>query len=63
MKLSIIVPMRNEATQLGELLPTLQHLQRQGHEVILVDGGSTDGCDHLAACAGLTVLHALRGRA
>ena len=63
MKLSIIVPMRNEAAQLDALLPALQHLQRQGHEVILVDGGSTDGCDHLAACAGLTVLHALRGRA
>jgi len=63
MKLSVLVPMRNEAAQLSVLLPALQRLQRQGHEVILVDGGSTDGCDHLAACAGLTVLHAPAGRA
>ena len=41
-QLSIIIPARNEAQGIGVLLETLQALRAQGHEVILVDGGSTD---------------------
>lgn len=39
---SIIIPVRNEARQLPELLAGLQRLRNLGCELILVDGGSTD---------------------
>lgn len=63
MKLSIIVPMLNEATQLPALLAQLDGLQRQGHEVLFVDGGSNDDSPGLARAAGFAVLTAPRGRA
>lgn len=63
MKLSIIVPMLNEARVLPALLEQLLPARRRGVEVILVDGGSGDGSDTLAACAGFTVLRSGRGRA
>jgi rSAM/selenodomain-associated transferase 2 len=63
MRLSIIVPMLNEAPVLPELLEQLLPVRRAGVEVILVDGGSTDGSDTVAACAGFAVLHSNRGRA
>lgn len=63
MKLSIIVPIRNELDQLCDLLPALGHWQRQGCEVIVVDGGSTDGCERQVASAGLPVLRSPPGRA
>ncbi|UQG61312.1 TIGR04283 family arsenosugar biosynthesis glycosyltransferase [Marinobacter sp. M3C] len=47
-KLSVIVPVWNEATAIGALLQSLQLLQAQGHEVIVADGGSTDGTQGLA---------------
>jgi len=62
-RLSIIVPMLDEASTLGDLLTDLLPYQRRGCEVILVDGGSRDGSPHLARCAGFTVLDATRGRA
>lgn len=49
MRVSFIVPTLDEA---GELAPTLQSLQparRQGHDIILVDGGSTDATLEIAA--------------
>ncbi len=63
MKLSIIVPILNEAQQLPLLLERLLPLRRHGCEVIIVDGGSTDGSADAAHCAGFTVLRAPRGRA
>jgi len=42
MQLSIIIPTLDEATSIVALLRQLQPLRRRGHEVILVDGGSTD---------------------
>lgn len=63
MKLSIVVPVLNEATILPALLDHLLPLGRQGVEVILVDGGSEDGSAELARSAGFTVLQAARGRA
>ncbi len=42
MKLSIIIPVLNEATTIGTLLARLQPLRQRGHEVIVVDGGSHD---------------------
>ena len=63
MKLSIIVPMLNEAEVLPALLEQLLPVRRSGVEVILVDGGSSDGSDALASCAGFTLLRSDRGRA
>lgn len=42
-KLSIIIPTRNEADHIVELLTQLQPARRAGHEVVVVDGGSLDG--------------------
>ncbi|SHO59116.1 PGL/p-HBAD biosynthesis glycosyltransferase/MT3031 [Vibrio quintilis] len=61
--LSLIVPMLNEAQQLPDLLPHLQVWQANGHEVLLVDGGSEDTSVSLALSAGFRVLHSERGRA
>ncbi|MDT8451945.1 MAG: TIGR04283 family arsenosugar biosynthesis glycosyltransferase [Gammaproteobacteria bacterium] len=42
MKLSIIIPVYNEAENIIALLRRLQSYRLQGHEVIVVDGGSRD---------------------
>ncbi len=63
MKLSIIVPMLNEAPILPDLLAHLLPLQRGGVEVVLADGGSEDGSGAIAAGAGFAVVRAERGRA
>jgi len=41
--LSIIIPMLDEAAVLAESLARLQLLRQSGHELIVADGGSTDG--------------------
>lgn len=63
MKLSVIVPMLNEASGLPRLLSQLLPLQATGYQVLLVDGGSDDGSPQLARQAGMTVIEAPRGRA
>ncbi|MEO6958406.1 MAG: TIGR04283 family arsenosugar biosynthesis glycosyltransferase [Burkholderiaceae bacterium] len=63
MKLSIIVPLLNEAQELPGLLEQLLHFVRLGVEVIIADGGSSDGCADIAECAGFTVVRTARGRA
>lgn len=42
LKLSIIIPARNEAQTIGPLLESLQALRARGDEVIVIDGGSED---------------------
>lgn len=42
MKLSLIIPCRNEGAVIGETLAALQGLRAAGHELIVVDGGSSD---------------------
>lgn len=42
MKLSIIIPVLNEEENLAKLAGQLQSIKNQGHEVIIVDGGSVD---------------------
>lgn len=42
MKLSVIIPCLNEGAVLGETLAALQGLRAAGHELVVVDGGSSD---------------------
>jgi rSAM/selenodomain-associated transferase 2 len=60
---SIIVPAINEAGQIVATLQPLQPLRAAGHEVIVVDGGSTDGTAALAVPLADRVLRSERGRA
>ncbi len=48
-RISIVVPVRNEAKIIREQLQRLQKFREEGHELILVDGGSTDGTLQMAA--------------
>ncbi len=62
-RLSIILPVLNEAGGIVAVLEPLQPLRARGHEVIVVDGGSEDGTRERAAPLGDRVLVAERGRA
>lgn len=62
-RLSIVVPVLNEARGLAGALADLAPLRARGHEVIVVDGGSDDGSAGLAAPLCDRVLPAPRGRA
>jgi len=42
MKVSIIIPVLNEAEHIADTLESLDAYRRQGHEVIVIDGGSSD---------------------
>lgn len=57
--LSIVIPTLNEAEGIAE---TLDSLRRPGIEVIVADGGSTDGTARFAAAHGARVTIATRGR-
>lgn len=48
LRLSIIVPMLNEAACIEDTLRALQPLRNVGHEVLAVDGGSADDSLYLA---------------
>jgi rSAM/selenodomain-associated transferase 2 len=61
--LSIIVPCLNEAEGIGATLAALAPLRARGSEVIVVDGGSTDGTALRAAPHADCVVSAPRGRA
>ena len=47
-KYSVIIPALNEADYIGKTLERLQAARGRGHEVILVDGGSSDNTCGLA---------------
>ena len=47
-RISIIIPTLNEASCIVGTLTTLQSFRQQGHEVIVVDGGSRDNTVDLA---------------
>ncbi len=63
LSLSLIVPVLNEAAGIQALLRQLAPLRARGVELLVVDGGSSDGTP--ALCAGLAdaVLAGPRGRA
>lgn len=63
MRLSIIVPALNEADTIGGLLTDLAPFRTAGAEVILVDGGSSDGTPERAAADVDRVVPAQKGRA
>ena len=62
-RLSIVVPALNEAAQIDACLRALAALRDRGAEVIVVDGGSTDGTVASAEPLADLVLQAARGRA
>jgi rSAM/selenodomain-associated transferase 2 len=63
LQLSIIIPVLNEAGCIRDILRQLQTLREQGHEVILVDGGSGDETIALAQSMVDRLLAAPAGRA
>lgn len=63
LKISLIVPALNEATQIVATLTPLQSLRAAGHEIILADGGSDDDTTALANPLVDQVINAPRGRA
>jgi rSAM/selenodomain-associated transferase 2 len=61
MKLSIIIPVLNERQQLPSMFTALKELEP--HEVIVVDGGSTDGSrEYLGQERNVLVVNAENGR-
>ena len=62
-RLSTIIPTLNEAAGVGALLDALQPLRAQGHELVLVDGGSSDDTVELARPRVDRVLCTASGRA
>jgi len=61
--ISVVVPVLNEAAGIVATLASLAPLRAAGHEVIVADGGSSDGTAALAAAQADCVVVAPRGRA
>lgn len=61
--LAIVMPALDEAAGIVPILQALQPLRARGVEVVLADGGSSDGTAALAAAYVDTVVVAPRGRA
>jgi len=62
-RLSIVVPALNEAAGIRAALEALAPLRARGHEVIVVDGGSSDRTPQLALGLCDQVIHGAKGRA
>ncbi|MDT8428277.1 MAG: TIGR04283 family arsenosugar biosynthesis glycosyltransferase [Pseudomonadales bacterium] len=62
-RLSIIIPVLNEGGSLTRSLQQLQSWRAQGHEVIVVDGGSEDDTAQLGVALADKMVHSARGRA
>lgn len=64
-KISIIVPILNEADYIGKLLSCLQNKIAPEHveEILVIDGGSTDSSLKIAEEYGATIVHSEKGRA
>lgn len=62
-KVSVIIPMLNEESDLPEMVAHWCELEKSGAEVIIVDGGSTDRSVEIVRMAGLKVVESsMRGR-
>jgi rSAM/selenodomain-associated transferase 2 len=62
-RLSIVMPVLNEAAGLGAALQALAPLLARGAQVIVTDGGSNDHSAALAQAGGAQLVNAPRGRA
>lgn len=60
---SIIVPVLNEAENITLALQALRSYRQQGHEIIVVDGGSNDNTPELATDLCDQLIHSPPGRA
>lgn len=63
MKLSIIIPVLNEAAGLPLLIARIAPLRACGTEIIIVDGGSADESPALVRRASITLIDSAPGRA
>lgn len=63
MKLSIVMPVLNEAAEIKVALQALAPYRQRGVEVVVVDGGSDDGTPDFARPLADRVIAAPRGRA
>lgn len=63
MKLTLVIPVLNEADRLPETLAQLAGMRARGVELIVVDGGSTDDSVAVAHATGVRTLSAQAGRA
>ncbi len=63
MRISIIIPVLNEAPTIAVCLDKLQPYRAQGHEIIVIDGGSCDGTAEAARPLADRVLVSPAGRA
>ncbi len=63
MKLSIIMPVLNEADRIEATLRALAPFRARGIETIVADGGSSDGTPQIARAIADRVLNTPRGRA
>ena len=62
MKLSIVMPALDEAAEIEAALAALAPFHRRGVEIIVVDGGSSDGTAERARGLADRVIAAARGR-
>ncbi len=63
MQLAVIVPCLNESERIAATLAPLRTLRKQGHQIIVVDGGSEDNSIELAKPLADTVVTTQCGRA